>query len=779
MKYLAITQGLAEWLLPKIGLMDALHSALIDLADSKSGIIEFDFIDGPIRMAMDETEQVITLWHVDYILGAGDEPWGFIKITGELSIEREPQISREVLERSIYVINQRLQCLMIDGAYFYRRYPNDAHTLLAGRGTAARHHSIGYFEKLSDGANSGVRTIICIGPHESFSILSSGVEKEGKLLTKLSAAANRTVTEIRSKKQASEHFLSNFRKALSAFISGNEGGSAFENVQIITATKAVSSADAAKTIGMNFDEWNSHLSPLSDTQRRILNSDSLDRHPLRILGPAGSGKTLLMQLLAIRKLQAHEESEHPIKILYIVHSEAMRAKVNQKFEMLSSGSISSTGVIGNSAVNVVTLSEYCRVELQLDLASIVDPDASDAKDFQLEQVRSALLLQKEKLNGVIEKSLLFKEIFSNADFLRIFEKLTLAEISVSIKGHGLENDKKRYVESERSLSRFHGILSKEERDFIFETFREYHQVVFEQFGVLDPDDIALSLAGRLRTPVWQLRRRSEGYDYIFVDEAQLFNENERRILPLLTKGITTHVPIALALDEAQALYGQPGAGLATLGIHDITNESLESVYRCTSAIVKLAFFIIQRSTNLFGPDFPDFAKIDGHLVADNHPLAALPRIEFQNSEQQDFSKFVLKRVRDLRKANNRQIVVVCHADKYWDELESSLSKTDLPFQVLRERGAKIRQDEPIVVLCRPAQVGGQEFDAAMIIGLEMGLVPPNIIDNEALATAIEQQAIRESYLSVTRAKYSVTFAMSAGATPNKLLQQARQAGLLS
>lgn len=151
------------------------------------------------------------------------------------------------------------------------------------------------------------------------------------------------------------------------------------------------------------------------------------------------------------------------------------------------------------------------------------------------------------------------------------------------------------------------------------------------------------MAGRLRTPVWQLRRRVEGYDYVFVDEAQLFNENERRILPLLTKGNTSHAPIVLALDEAQALYSQPGAGLATLGIHDITNESLDSVYRCTSAIAKLAFFVIQKSTNLFGSDFPDFAKVDGHLVADTHQLASPPRIETQNQEQSDFQKFIIKK----------------------------------------------------------------------------------------------------------------------------------------
>lgn len=775
--YLALTQGTAEWLLPKVGVIDALNAALPQLCAANSELNECDFLEGPLRISADESRQLIVLWHVDYILGTGDEPWGFIKIGGDLSVTDVPAISREVLERAIYVVNQRLQCLMIDGAYFYRRYPNDAHTLLAGRGSNARHFSIGYFESHAQGASTDIRTVICVGPHESFPTLTTAVEKEARKIPQFTLIADKVVTRPRRLPAANEYLFS-LRQALTGFLEIHVATSGFENVEIMAGAKAISEADASMTIGMTYDDWLSHLSPLSDTQRRILTSDSLDRHPLRVVGPAGSGKTLLMQLLAIRRLYAAEDEGIPKNLLYIVHSDAMRAKVIQKLQMLTEGRIEADGKIGASSVRVSTLAEYCRNELQLGISSVIDPDATDAKTFQLDQVLSALGMMKSRMEEAVEKSSLLREIFAHPEFEEIFAKLVLAEISIAIKGHGLEQDKKRYVESERNLSRLHGVLDRNEREFIFATFQEYHRVVFESYSVLDPDDIALSLAGRLRTAVWQLRRRTEGYDYVFVDEAQLFNENERRVLPLLTKGSTNHVPIALALDEAQAIYGQPGAGLATLGIKDITNENLESVYRSTSDIAKLAFFIIQKSTNLFGPDFPDFTQTDGYRAADQHPLATPPMIEIQAADSQKFSKFVLKRVRELRRKNIRQIVIVCHADKYWSDLEQELSKSDLPFQVLRDRGEKIRPDEPIVVLSRPAQVGGQEFDAALVIGLEMGLVPPNIIDNEALATAIEQQTIREMYLSITRARYAVVFPMSSGATPNSLLQQAKQAKLV-
>jgi superfamily I DNA/RNA helicase len=302
--------------------------------------------------------------------------------------------------------------------------------------------------------------------------------------------------------------------------------------------------------------------------------------------------------------------------------------------------------------------------------------------------------------------------------------------------------------------------------------------VFEYFEVLDSDDIALSLLGRLRSPLWELQRKSRGYDFVFVDEAQLFNENERRVLPLLTKK-SAYVPIVLALDEAQDIYAQSSAGLATLGIPDIANENLGSIHRSTRAIVQLAFFIIQRSTDLFGADFPDFTSIADVMEPDNHPLAVAPKIDTVSADSKNLGRFVLKRIRDLRKANLRQIAVICHADIYWDQLETELKSADLPLHVLTQRGTRLPSDQPLVVLSKPLYVGGQEFDAAILVGLEQGVVPPRIANNEALSSALEQQCVREMYLAVTRARYRVAVVMTDGAVPNSVLQEAEKAALIS
>jgi hypothetical protein len=86
MTYLAITQGSAEWLLPKVGLLDSLHSALSDWELLSNTLKNNDFIEGPIRLSYNSVTDTVFLWNADYISGSGEESWGFVKCNGQLSI---------------------------------------------------------------------------------------------------------------------------------------------------------------------------------------------------------------------------------------------------------------------------------------------------------------------------------------------------------------------------------------------------------------------------------------------------------------------------------------------------------------------------------------------------------------------------------------------------------------------------------------------------------------------------------------------------------------------
>ncbi len=334
--------------------------------------------------------------------------------------------------------------------------------------------------------------------------------------------------------------------------------------------------------------------------------------------------------------------------------------------------------------------------------------------------------------------------------------------------------------SAEDLASFFGTdWAKLKERIIANSFSSHNEVVFEEYELLDSDDVAISLSGRLRTPIWQLKRKTDGFEFVFIDEAQLFNENERRIFPYLSKGVTSHVPLILALDAAQEPFGFSSAGLAAIGIADIENEELPSNHRSTREIVDLAFFVIQQTTDLFGPDFPDFKKAEVGLSNSQKALAAPPIIVKCNEDAKSFGRFVVKTVQKLRAKNVRQIAVVCHGETYWDELHREFLASRLPLHILSQRGERVTPDQPLVILSRPAYIGGQEFDAVVLVGLEQGLVPPRIVDNDALAAAIEQQVLRDMYLSITRARTRLIVVINQDALPNSIVESAKSQSLIS
>lgn len=765
MTYVAITQPTCSWLLSHTHILGALHSALME--ENLAALSKCEFSSGALRLAGSEDGKVLAIWNRDYLTGTGTEQWGIFKLSGEHGLQKHPNISQPVFERTLYVINQRLQGLVLESDLIHRPWPNGSHTCLAGRGSEARHYSIAYSEGGIGFADLSAKAIFLIGPEHDFDTLQKAIDLELKNFAPAASVANKLIDSQRKRPLLEAPAFQGLRQASAPSHQFTPG------LEIKIAKHQAAQTTAYETLHWTFEQWLQSGS-LNDAQRRVLNSDVPAQHPVRILGPAGSGKTLLMQMLAMKHLCAARKQAKNIRVIYVVHNAPMAQSVGDRFRVLGAEDFLTSD---KQQLFVATLSEYGRKLIGLSENSVIDKDAQKTKAFQFEQIQIAL---KEALDANVKsvsESPLLSQIKADQQLFDLFSALVMVEISSVIKGRGLDDDEKRYVAADAPLSRLHGILTQKERSVVFNAYSRYHDVVFEEYEMLDSDDVAISLAGRLRTPVWNLKRRSEGFDFVFVDEVQLFNENERRIFPYLTKGNSLHVPIALALDEAQEPFGFSTAGLATLGIADVESEELPSNHRSTKEIVKLAFFVIQRTTDLFGNEFPDFTNLDigRDQTSDEITLPTLVRC---NDEAPSYAKFVLRIVQKLRAKNVRQIAVICHAETYWRDLEDELSASQLPLHIITQRGEKLAPDQPLVVLSRPAFVGGQEFDSVVLVGLELGVMPPRVQNNPPLSAALEQQVLREIYLAVTRARQSVILTLNKSASPNAILDEALSAGLL-
>lgn len=764
MRYLGVTKETTNWLLNSPKDCEIISAQLKEI-EALVALRKSVFVAGPLRIAASTNRNVIALWNTDYLSASGAEEWGLIDLSHQSGILSNHSILAEAFERSLRVVSQRLRRLLIDGQWYHRSHPNGVQTCLAGRGSVARQQSIAYVE--------GERAVMCFGPARKLESLIAIVADERDRLADYRETADGVVNAARLRPALESSVFQDIEAQLRPLHSRGIGTETPTAHVPSLGDDPVPDATAYSRVHWTYEEWTKNESGLTTVQRQILESDILRSQPLRITGAAGSGKTLLMQLLAMRILKSRR-SDSPVRLFYAVHNSAMKEKVLDRFVTL--GADEYLDDLGDGSLHVATLFEFALTEMNIDHSAVINRDAMATKEYQIIAVTAALQATLKQHAASVSKSPLLKQLDQNPDLVHRFAELIAIEIGIAIKGRNLAGNRKVYLESEQPLSRLHGVLGALERSVVFDTYEEYQKTALQPYEVLDSDDIAITLLSRLRTPLWDMKRRNLGFDFLFVDETQLFNENERRVFPLLLKNTTTHVPIALAMDSAQDLNGTTSAGFGVLGIRSIAERELQSVHRSTKSILALAFGIIQRTTDLFGADFPDFTAETVTVIDDNHKLASHPRIA-RCAAGQSLGKFVVRQVRTLRKTL-RQIGVVVHADRYWPEVCQEFQETSLPCRILAARGEYIEPDHPIIVITTPEHVGGQEFDAVIAVGIEQGVVPPSVRGHEGLAVALEQYALRELYLTFTRARYQLVIANSHGSAPSALLSDSIATGLL-
>lgn len=765
MNYLGVTRRTVEWLLANNNLLEAFKADLKKIFLDKS-LAEGVIVAGSLRLTSADGN-LLSVWHNDYLSGTDTEDWGFVRLVNGFGIMEEETIYPETLERCLNLISIRLQGHNLpDDRWIHRVAGENTHTCTAGRGDAARKQTLGWYEDKVKTKKGMFHSLVIIGPSDeplqTLTNITAALEQTKPVLSKLVDLANDLLVKARQRPVLENKYFTEFKnRSLEVTVPES-----YENGDMQLDGQNVSDEARYETLTWGYSDWIRPESPLTKLQREILQSDIILQQPLRIIGAAGTGKSLLMQLLAMRRLEDAKQQGVPISVFYIVHNSELETTIRQRFSALGADGYLSEQ--GEQRLIVKTLFAYSCEQMNLDKSILIDKDASQTKMFQRFVVRETMdQLLSEKAN-LIAKSELLKKVSEDHTLRDLFADIIVSEIGVGIKGHDLNNDRRGYVDAERPLTRFHSKLIKAEREFVYEVFLAYDNRLKIQSEWLDSDDVAISYLGILKTPLWDLKRKKQAFDFVFIDETQLFNQNERQIFRFLTKRADSNLPIAIALDEAQELRGNSNSGFGVLGIEHLANETLPDVYRSTREILNLAFFIIQRTTDLFGTDFPDFTKttisrLDGET---NHVKPTI-------CSKGNIGVLVKNEVSNLRRSGVRQIAIIVHAERHMADVLKGLRDSGKENIVIAEkRGEYINPKKPIIYVSRPELIGGQEFDAVIAVGLEHGLVPPIIDGHAGLMEALEQQSLREMYLSFTRAKTRLSIINALNSTPTTVIQNA-------
>lgn len=305
------------------------------------------------------------------------------------------------------------------------------------------------------------------------------------------------------------------------------------------------------TRGRTYSAW---LTSLTDGQRHVLSHVS--EEPLKVRGPAGSGKTLTLELKAVQELYRSNDQGDPWRILYATHSWALADQVDTSIGQLDERDLAKGSI---DVMPLVYLREVIHGPLP-DGVELLGEDSLEGKKEQLRLISESIEaivssdwpsyepdVSQDILEGVKQGSGSSERVALSWDLMREFiEVMDPNQIKPGL------NSLRKYLELDREPWMIE-LPAKADREFAFGVYRQYVGRLVEE-GQLTTDQALDDFRRYLESYTWNIRREGEGYDLILVDEYHLSNDTERYILHLLTSDPDSYPRLVVAMDPRQSPF---------------------------------------------------------------------------------------------------------------------------------------------------------------------------------------------------------------------------------
>ncbi|MER5517014.1 UvrD-helicase domain-containing protein [Streptomyces sp. NPDC002763] len=357
-----------------------------------------------------------------------------------------------------------------------------------------------------------------------------------------------------------------------------------------------------------FSEW---LPYLTEAQHDILTNELVN--PLKIRGAAGSGKTLILQLKALRELYRADEtlregpSTNPLpRILYLTHSWAIAQQVEEAFHKLDERGLC-------DQIEVMPLTFLCQW-LQGNELEVLGEDSLDGKQQQMKLINTAV----ERIKANTWQSYqpyaspwVCDGVEADADEperLRLCWAL-LREYAEVFDTHQIKPGFNA-LEEYRSLSREPWMVPLDtpaDRELAFAAYRLYIKSLNDQ-QQLTTDQMVDDFRRYLETYTWHTLRESRGYDLVFVDEFHLFSDSERYLLHHLTRQAELHPKLIMAMDPHQSIFVlltglsenelSRGSGKVFQRAQTVASIDLEKAHRFSKPIFEFVRYLHSSMPNM-------------------------------------------------------------------------------------------------------------------------------------------------------------------------------------
>lgn len=564
-------------------------------------------------------------------------------------------------------------------------------------------------------------------------------------------------------KDAGECYLSRLSEFVNYFINTTAQRKNEENIQRPLLHTAANEYVADG--GFMYLTYEQQYAKLTNKQRSVV-ENSNTKSPIRIDGPAGTGKTASMVLRAYRLLMQHKDEGTPYNIAFFAHSESTRQEIQNTFSLLEHAD---EFLLGKSQQKILftTLLDYCVQTTRFNSSQLIERDASEAKQSQRILIEEALDdIYAKKYRSY--KPLLSQHLGDAFDQKKTPRGLLLSmlqhEFSIQIKGRTNGS-----IEEYYKVSRIKNALpveNEKDKEFVFSIFRCY-QDMLRISAVYDSDDIIVEALSQWNAPIWRRERYDNGFDYIFVDEMHLFNINEQHAFHYLTKSAEqTEIPICFALDYSQAIgdRGDTRLDYIETKFGDAERNSYKTVFRSSQQITDFCAAISASGALMFRNDYRDPYDIPSSgFTQQEEQWCRTPKLYMYDDEIQMFEslKCHVDKCKQELQCRNYDIAIISFDesllyDTSISRLSSLLGKNVC---VLKDRQTatlgREAKTRDCVIVSNPYNINGLEFKCVILYGVDEGRVPQSDGVSDISANYIKYIAFNQLYLASSRAKYQL------------------------
>ncbi|BAK36320.1 hypothetical protein MLP_33060 [Microlunatus phosphovorus NM-1] len=534
----------------------------------------------------------------------------------------------------------------------------------------------------------------------------------------------------------------------------------------------------AVTGGASYDDW---LTRLTKKQKEFVDSPSSPSVKLR--GPAGSGKTLTLELKLLTELyrgRLNQASDR--RYLFATHSWSVAEQVSEALQRLdTSGSLSEVDVFP-----LLTIAEVVAGATFAEF-DILGEDSQSGKVQQLELIDEIVediltgdwLAFESRVSGWIKSAMQAAQGSPERNRLNwdlMIEFGTVLSATGILPGIAA---RERY----RAIPRgpwMMPIHSDADRDFVLLVYTRLVATLRSQ-GKLTSDQVITDLLNYLETFAWNIRRRDEGYDQVFVDELHLFTEQERLALQYLTRDPDAYPTLFMALDPRQSpteLYTNVDSSQISRGstarldleLGRVNSVELTTVHRFSPQILAL----VQHINNSYPVmDLGEEWELDLSHVSTTSPSGPVPSLlmaEDVSTQRRDIDRLL------LNNSGQRTAIIVTDPDDLYDYLGYLNLPPNVRMVVIDNRDAveNLRYAKRAVVLTAAEYVAGLQFDNVIVVIGEAGAA----ISSGRSSHRLRRQ-ISSLYVAITRATRTVAISalVASGKAPD-VIEGAVRAGVV-